>query len=277
MTGGLAAACLATAAFVVAWPARSRHSRRRRLGLAGGARSGGWRHVIHRDAIRGGSELAGHIAARHWWAGAALAGLLGLLGGGPVAAAIAGVYAALGSRALGRRSHQRIRQRARGRALDALGALAADLRAGLPPDLAEAPVMNSPGGGAPATTSALVRSRYGPDASDPLAGRVAAAVSLAESTGAPLADLFDRIETDARTADRAAAAAEAQRAGVRATTWLLAGLPGAGIALGYAIGADPVRVLLNTPMGAACALGALALQLAGLAWSARLARAAVTP
>jgi tight adherence protein B len=90
-------------------------------------------------------------------------------------------------------------------------------------------------------------------------------------TGAPLADLLDRIEADARASDRVEAVAKAQRAGVHATALLLAGLPLAGIALGYAIGADPVHVLLHTPFGAGCALVALALQVAGLAWSTRLA------
>ena len=97
-----------------------------------------------------------------------------------------------------------------------------------------------------------------------------AAVALAERTGAPLADLIDRIETDARSGDRARAAAIAQAAGVRATALLLAALPIGGLALGYAIGADPLAVLLHTPLGAACALCAVALQVLGLIWSQRL-------
>jgi len=36
-------------------------------------------------------------------------------------------------------------------------------------------------------------------------------------------------------------------------------------------------VLLHTPVGAGCALAAMALQLAGLAWSNRLAKGVVTP
>ncbi|MFD0824011.1 hypothetical protein ACFQ0D_38100, partial [Micromonospora zhanjiangensis] len=51
---------------------------------------------------------------------------------------------------------------------------------------------------------------------------------------------------------------------------LLAVLPSGGVALGYVIGADPVQVLLHTPVGAGCALGAVVLQVAGLAWTARL-------
>jgi tight adherence protein B len=97
-------------------------------------------------------------------------------------------------------------------------------------------------------------------------------VVLAEQTGAPLADVIERIEADARSADRARAAVAAQSAGSRATAWLLAGLPAGGIALGYAIGADPLAVLLHTPIGAACAAGAVGLQLAGLGVAGRIVR-----
>jgi tight adherence protein B len=101
----------------------------------------------------------------------------------------------------------------------------------------------------------------------------AAVWRLAERTGAPVADLVDRIEADGRAADRGRAAAAAHAAGARATALLLAGLPAGGIALGYAIGVDPLRVLLRTPLGAACVAGALILQLGGLAWADRLAGA----
>jgi tight adherence protein B len=93
---------------------------------------------------------------------------------------------------------------------------------------------------------------------------------LAERTGAPLAELVERIEADARAMDRALASAAAQAAGVRATARLLTGLPVGGIALGYGIGVDPLDVLLHTPVGAGCAVAAIGLQLAGLLWSERL-------
>ncbi|SNT57320.1 tight adherence protein B [Asanoa hainanensis] len=105
---------------------------------------------------------------------------------------------------------------------------------------------------------------------DPLARLARSAVTLAERTGAPLADLVDRIEADARAGDRARDAAAAQAAGAQATALLLAALPLGGLLLGYAIGSDPIAVLLHTPLGALCALGAVALQILGLAWSQRL-------
>jgi tight adherence protein B len=168
---------------------------------------------------------------------------LALLLGGPVAAVVGGVYALLGARALRRRAAGRRAAAQRVTALDDLAALAADLRAGL--------VTTAPGNGS---------------------SRVKAVWRLAERTGAPAADLVERLEADARAGDRAAASAAAQAAGAQATALLLAGLPIGGIGLGVAIGADPVHVLLHTRIGAACAIAAVLLQAAGLRWAERLAR-----
>lgn len=179
------------------------------------------------------------------WSAGAVAGL-GLAGGGPVAGVVGAVYAGLAGRAVLRRAARRQAGMVRQAALDDLSALAADLRAGLPP----------PGSG--------------PDPHDRI-GRLTSSVwQLAERTGAPAADLVERIEADARAADRAAASAAAQAAGAQATALLLAGLPVGGIGLGLAIGADPVHVLLRTPIGAACAIGAVLLQCGGLLWAERL-------
>jgi tight adherence protein B len=179
---------------------------------------------------------------------AVLVGVAGALVGGPVGAIAAATYAGLAARGFLRRRAGVVADRVHRRQLDELCALAADLRAGLPPSVAMLPAE------APGRVVELAR----------------AAVRLAEQTGAPLADLIERIEADARAMDRGLAAAEAQAAGARATAWLLAGLPLGGIALGYGIGVDPLRILLYSPLGAACALGAIALQLAGLAWAGRL-------
>ena len=175
--------------------------------------------------------------------GAAL--VLGLVVGGPVLAAVAVVYAGLGGRALLRRAARLRALAEREMAIAKLAGLAADLRAGLPPSGEEF---------APGRIGRLIGSVW----------------RLAERTGAPAADLVERIEADARAADRAAASATAQAAGAQATALLLAGLPVGGIGLGLTIGADPVGVLLHTPLGGACAIGAVLLQGAGLIWSERL-------
>src|SRR5207302_5394000 len=129
-------------------------------------------------------------------------------------------------------------------AVEAVGGLAADLRAGLPAvtALAEArPALNAGDEPTVARGAVLV------DVAWQVAGRL----------GAPLADLLDRVDADLRAADRLGVEVAAQTAGARASGWLLAGLPAAGVGLGYAIGGDPLGVLLHTPVGAACAVAAL--------------------
>ncbi|MCW3843602.1 hypothetical protein ONA70_26205 [Micromonospora yasonensis] len=187
------------------------------------------------------------LAPRHTGLAAILlGGGAGVVLGGPVAALVLAAYAALGARAVRRRHVGRAADQARRRELDQLCTLAADLRAGLP------------------VTLALV------DGPDRVARLARAAVRLADRTGAPLAELLERVEADARATDRGFAAAGAQAAGARATAWLLAALPLGGIGLGYAIGVDPVTVLLHTPVGGGSALAAVALQIGGLLWAERL-------
>ncbi len=196
------------------------------------------------------TEIADRRPRRLVSAGSAVAAGIGLVLGGWVAAVVAAVYAALVLRGFVRRVRRRRAAVARSRSLDDLCSLSADLRAGLPP--------------------AAVARGAGVDADPRIADLTAAVWRLAERTGAPAADLVERIEADARAADRAAASAAAQAAGAQATAMLLAALPAGGIALGYSIGADPLRILLHTGLGAACAVGAVLLQGAGLLWADRL-------
>lgn len=243
-------AATASVGVLYLWGRRARATRaRQRLVM----RPQGHRRPRPRLSWRRGLRL---VEGRPLWqvtlAGAALGVGGGWLIGGPVAGFVLGTYTAVAVRAISRRRARRDSIRSRATLLDRLAGMAADLRAGLPP-----------------TSSVPI----GP--TDPGAQRIvrltAAAAGLAEKTGAPLADLVERIEADARAADRAAAKADAEAAGARATAVLLAGLPVGGVALGYGIGVDPLTVLLRTPIGAACAVGAVVLQLLGLAWTAHLA------
>jgi Flp pilus assembly protein TadB len=166
--------------------------------------------------------------------GGAVAGLLTLLYGGLA------VTMVLRGQASRRAAAQR------SASLDAIADAAADLRAGSPATL--------------------------DSGTDPqVAAQVRAATEVAEQTGAPLADLLDRIEEEHRGAARAAARAAAEAAGARTTAFLLLILPIGGVALGHFVGVDAVTVLLRTPVGGACALGAALLQLAGLLWVRRIA------
>lgn len=206
---------------------------------------------------------------------AAFAGTLA----GPVAALVAAGYLGAATVALLRlRSAHRL-GRKRAAALDAVATLAADLRAGLAPGSALAAVWPrlSAGIDGPAPPQSMMDDpvsmlRSAPEpARSAVTQRLAAAWQVSADTGAPLAEVLDRLDTDLRARERIRLRAAAQAAGARATAALLAALPIAGLLLGYGIGADPIRILLHTAAGAACATGAMCLQLLGLLWSIRLA------
>ncbi|MBW6437701.1 hypothetical protein KZ829_28595 [Actinoplanes hulinensis] len=185
---------------------------------------------------------------------AAVAGVAAGSAGGPVAAVVAGAYAGLAVhewRRLDRRKRGTVRRMA---TLDELTSLVADLRAGIPAAVVAA---------ASASGARL--------AGDERIQRLTGAVwRLAEHTGAPAADLLEQIESDARETGRLARKAGAQAAGAQVTAGLLAVLPFAGIGAGYVLGGDPMDVLLRTPGGAGCAIGALILQCCGLKWAQRI-------
>lgn len=280
----LAAVLLATAAGVAAWPAgavlRRLNSRRQRS----------LRVVTVADLRRVWSRtpaLADGPPRRAVGLAVLSGAVVGTLMGGLVGGLVLAVYGALGARAAVRRAARRRAAVARSRSLDDLNALAADLRAGL----AIGPLPSTPGSATGARSAGALpqesRDRVGElrdsgpgtavgdtrmlDNLDPRLGELTAAVwRLAEQTGAPAADLVERIEADARASDRSRATAAAQAAGAQATALLLAALPIGGIGLGYGIGVDPLRVLLHTPLGAACATAAVLLQCGGLLWADRL-------
>jgi tight adherence protein B len=103
---------------------------------------------------------------------------------------------------------------------------------------------------------------------------VAACIETAEASGSPLADVFERLAAQLEADADAAAARTVALAGPRATAQVLSVLPLAGLGLGLLMGADPLGILVSTPLGALClALGA-ALTVVGRWWSHRLVRAA---
>ncbi len=237
----VAGCCLVAAALAVAAPGRGRTLRRLLAALGQDSRSA---PSVARLRRRPRPPLWTVLLA-----GAAAAVVGTTIAGGPVAGLATAAYCGVATRILRRRRADQLASRSRERALDVMYCLAADLRAG-----------------APVGTASTV------ERGDRLAWLVEALRRVADQTGAPLADLLERAAADARATDRISAVAAAQAAGAQATAWLLAALPAGGIALGYAIGADPLRVLLHTPIGAACAAGGIGLQVAGLVWADRLIR-----
>ena len=127
--------------------------------------------------------------------------------------------------------------------------------------------------GAPDAPS--VRARAPAGAPPSLWVDLASCFSVAERSGAPLAEVLARYAAQLDAALDAAAARETALAGPRATGALLGWLPVAGILLGYVMGVNPLEVLLGTPQGAAALLLGVGLMAAGRLWSRRLVAAAV--
>ncbi|WP_422753698.1 type II secretion system F family protein [Micromonospora sp. WMMD708] len=257
----LVATLLTGAALVVAWPVRGSRRRSRSV-LTAPRHPGPEPDGPHPQAP--GLRLLHRLVSGPPRRVLLLAGLVGAgtggLAAGPVAAILVAGYGMLGARAVHRRRLAGRVGRERRRHLDRLGALAADLRAGLP----------VPADTGPSLEPGAARPGDDPARTDRLARLTRSAVRLADRTGAPLAELLERVEADARAFDRGLAGAAAQAAGANATALLLAVLPLGGIALGYGIGIDPLAVLLHTPVGAGCALAAMGLQAGGLLWAERL-------
>jgi tight adherence protein B len=106
---------------------------------------------------------------------------------------------------------------------------------------------------------------------------LAAAWAIATEVGAALADAlraFSAALADAAEARDDIGVALAEPAG---TARLMLWLPVAGLALGVALGLDPLRMLLSDVRGLVCLGSGLVLVVAGRAWTARLVRTAQPP
>jgi len=181
------------------------------------------------------------------------------------------------------------RRRAEAAALqDALEVLVGELAVGAHPVTAvEAAAAETTGAVAEALRTVAARARLGADvpaglraaaADSALAGaweRLAVCWQLAETHGLAIATLLGTAQRDIVERERFLARVHAGLAGARTTAVVLAGLPLAGIAIGQAIGADPVAFLCGGgPGGVVLAVG-VALGCAGLLWSDRITAGAL--
>ncbi len=164
---------------------------------------------------------------------------------------------------------------------EALDVLAAQVRAGLPPARAlgaaaeDLPLLEPvarvarTGGDVPAALRAAGQ-RPGARA----LASLAAAWAVAERSGAPLADVLERLGDGVRSDLEVHREVESAVAPARATSRLLAFLPVLGLGLGGSLGSDPVHVLLQTVPGSVCLVAGVGLSLAGLLWVDRLVEGA---
>ncbi|RCK69234.1 hypothetical protein DT076_12980 [Desertihabitans brevis] len=94
---------------------------------------------------------------------------------------------------------------------------------------------------------------------------------LCQRTGASMTDALDRVSAALRADREVQRVVRAELAAARATGRLMAVLPLVGLALGYAIGGDPISFLLSSWVGQLCLLGGVLLACGGVLWSERLA------
>lgn len=214
-------------------------------------------------------------------AAAVLPALPGISGPSILIAATGGAVAGFCARQL-RRSRDRLRiTRRRGEAIELLGLMAAELRAGVLPQRVLAGLADD----AAVLRAAARAAELGGDV--PTALREASAVpglellrdlagawQVSDRSGAPLAGVIDRLEQSARIDREIAREVESGIAPARATGRLMAALPVLGLLLGSGMGGDPVAVLTSTWVGAGCLAAGCGLACAGVAWIERIATTA---
>jgi tight adherence protein B len=167
-------------------------------------------------------------------------------------------------------------------------ALAGELRAGRTPAQALAAVARSAGPLTPALDAAQAAVAMGASAATELAlaaatpgaerlRYVAAAWAVAEGAGGKIAVVLERLSEAMDSDDELRDELAAAMAGPRATMVMLAALPVLGLALGQAVGAQPLRLLVHRPVGWALLVAAAVLDAMGV-WATRaIARAALRP
>ena len=183
-------------------------------------------------------------------------------------------WAALGSALRGRALSTRARRARADAALAALVGLAAELRAGLPPQLAlvQASTTVWPTAIAAIRLDGDVPAALRQDAvHTPVLRSLAACWEAGAAAGSSLADAVDRLAASHRAAEETRGELEVQLAGPRATARMLSGLPLIGIALGMLLGADPLGFLLGSVIGLACLVAGVVLTILGMWWTNRIA------
>lgn len=160
---------------------------------------------------------------------------------------------------------------------EALRTMVAELRAGAHPLAAvEAAASDAPPKAAAALRATAASAGLGGAAAPGALAPLTNAWALAAQHGLPMADVLDAVRRDLEATARFANRTRAGMAGPRASASILVLLPFVGVALGEAMGADPLRVLVATSAGNVLLLLGSGLICAGMAWSARLTGQAVS-
>jgi tight adherence protein B len=251
--------------------------RRARLLVAGGAaeeaRPAPWERLWALVRERGKPE----------WLCLPVAGVVAVLGESVIPLVLGAVAVPVVGRGLRTRESGRARERRGDRVIALCGAVSGELRAGSQPGQALFVAAADTGGLGEAEAEVLAAARFGGDvptalhraAREPGAeGLVGVAVcwQVAVGSGAGLAAGLDRLEAALRADRERRELLRARLSGAWSTVGLLALLPVAGVLIGSAMGADPLRVLLHTPLGLGCLVVGGVLEAAGLLWARRFVR-----
>ncbi|MFC8076268.1 type II secretion system F family protein [Streptomyces sp. NPDC057307] len=272
---------------------RSRASRRAELLFGAGRRSAG----SAGSAGSGGKAGAAARTVRERLAGLGKewlyvpVGLMIALWGESVLPLIAGAAAVpLVRRRLRAAEHRRAAERRAEAVRGLCDGLVGELRAGAQPaealTTAVGGVGRDPNGrdpGGPELARVVAAARFGGDVPEALreAARrpgaeglvgVAACWRVAVDGGAGLAAGLDRLRAALRGQHDQRESLRAQLTGAWSTVVVLALLPVAGLAMGWAMGADPMNVLLHTPAGLGCLVVGGLLEAMGFWWAGRIVR-----
>jgi Type II secretion system (T2SS), protein F len=176
-------------------------------------------------------------------------------------------------------ARRRIERQNRSAVLGLCAAIGAELRAGRQPREALDRAGLAWPRGAPRALSAAragheVVDALKLDAKEPGRGGLRALAvcwQVAEHHGAGLATAVGQITASLRTDEEHRGRLAAELAGPRATARLLALLPLVGIAMGQALDADPLRLLVSTSWGRLALAAGISLEVCGAWWVSRIA------
>ncbi|HEV7193774.1 MAG TPA: type II secretion system F family protein [Jatrophihabitantaceae bacterium] len=101
--------------------------------------------------------------------------------------------------------------------------------------------------------------------------------SVAAATGAAPAKVIARAASDCAAREDVRRAVATALSGARASAAVMAALPVLGVLLGTGMGARPLPMLVGTAPGQVCLGAGVLLDLAGFAWTSRIARRAARP
>lgn len=167
--------------------------------------------------------------------------------------------------------------RERMRDIQALTALATELRAGHPLDVA----LRHAGGVPCVWPTAISAARFGTDIagalrvdarSRPVLLPLAACWQVGSVSGAGLARTVEELARSGRASEDTRAQLDAHLASARASMRVLASLPVLGIAMGTLLGAAPIPWFTGTGIGRITLACGLALTVLGICWSRRITR-----